>query len=59
MVALKNAGTVGAKCIGTTELNIDSATIDTSPKEQWWSLSPLPGSKETPGAKVKMRISCS
>eukprot|EP01043_Picozoa_sp_COSAG02_P022838 COSAG02_NODE_1199_length_13917_cov_8.278043_2_plen_3826_part_00 len=59
VVALKNASTVGAKCIGTTELRVDSSSVESSPKEQWWSLSPLPGSKETPGAKVKMCMSCS
>ena len=59
VVALKNAGTVGAKCIGTTELRIDSSSVGSGPQEHWWSLAPLPGSAETPGAKVKMRMSCS
>ena len=59
VVALKNASTVGAKCIGTTELRVDSSSVGAGPQEHWWSLSPLPGSAETPGAKVKMRMACS
>ena len=51
VVALKNAGTVGAKCIGTTELRIDSASVGSGPQEHWWSLAPLPGSAETPGRR--------
>ena len=59
VVALKNAAAIGEKCVGITELRVDSSTLGPDAEERWWSLSPLPGSTETPGARVKMSLSCS
>ena len=58
VVVLKNSAVIGDKCIGVTELRVDSNSLGEEPEARWFSVTPLPGSAETPGARVKMSVSC-